>query len=151
MIISPRGLDFITVHEGGCKLEMYDDGTGKPTIGVGHLCASWNEYPKGITYDKAMQLFHEDLRETEAAVQKGVTVEISQHRFDALADFVYNVGANAFLNSTLLKLVNAREFGQVPPEFLRWTKAGGLRLRGLYKRRAACGLLWWFAEYKPGY
>lgn len=151
MKISDNGLRFIAAHEGGAKLKVYDDGAGKPTIGIGHLLHSFAEYPDGITLDEAMEMFRRDCRWVEVAVNSAVRVELSQFRFDALADLVFNVGAGAFNSSTLVRRLNEGDYGSVPSEMMRWTKAGGVRLKGLVKRRHACTMLWWFQIYEPGY
>ncbi len=50
-------------------------------------------------------------------------------------DFVYNVGAQDFRISTLLRVVNARQTDTVPPQLRRWVRAGGRELAGLKNRR----------------
>ena len=52
-----------------------------------------------------------------------------------MCDFVYNVGATNFRNSTLLRVVNAREFDRVPAQLMRWIMAGGKEAPGLVNRR----------------
>lgn len=53
----------------------------------------------------------------------------------ALMSFHYNVGHNAFANSTLLKRLNAGKLDQVPREMARWKYAGGKVSKGLVNRR----------------
>ena len=45
--------------------------------------------------------------------------------FSALVSFAYNVGLGAFKSSSVLKAVNAEEFGAVPQRLQLWVKAGG--------------------------
>jgi len=70
-----------------------------------------------------------------------VTVPLNQNQNDALVSFTYNVGGSNFLKSTLLRLLNERDYAAVPAELKKWTKArenGQLvDLSGLVKRRAA--------------
>ena len=112
---------------------------GIPTIGFGTTV-----YPSGkkvllsdppITMTEACFFLKNDLIRFENAINKAVTVPITQHQFDALCSFVYNVGVGAFLDSTLLKKINAGEYAG--DEFLRWNKAGGKVLTGLIERRQA--------------
>jgi len=40
-------------------------------------------------------------------------------------------------DSTLLKVINEKNYEDVPEQIKRWNKAGGVVLAGLVKRRAA--------------
>lgn len=64
-------------------------------------------------------------------------VQVNDNQFGALVCFAYNVGTNNLRNSTLLKLVNEGKFQPAADEFLKWTKAQGVVLPGLVKRREA--------------
>lgn len=55
----------------------------------------------------------------------------------AITDFSYNVGLGALRSSTLRKKILARDWDQIPPQLLRWTKGGGRTLPGLLLRRRA--------------
>ncbi|WP_235891551.1 glycoside hydrolase family protein [Thalassobius litoralis] len=55
----------------------------------------------------------------------------------ALLSWTYNVGVGAACRSTLVRRLNAAEWGAVCPELSRWTRAGGRVVRGLVNRRAA--------------
>jgi lysozyme len=61
----------------------------------------------------------------------------SQHQFDAMVSFAYNVGVNNLASSTLLKLHKAGDFAGAQQQFGRWNKAAGKVLPGLTRRRAA--------------
>jgi lysozyme len=52
-----------------------------------------------------------------------------------------NVGVAAFAGSTLVRLLNGGDYGCVPGQLGRWTKAGGRTIPGLVRRRAAEGAL----------
>lgn len=138
MKISERGRDLIVQFE-GLRLEAYPDpGTnGSPwTIGIG---STQPEVKPGdvITTDEAYRRFDDDIAPAEAAVNSLVKVLITQSQFDALVSFVFNVGAGAFKDSTLLRLLNEGKYREVGPQFDRWNKAGNTVLLGLVKRRAA--------------
>ncbi len=63
-------------------------------------------------------------------------------RLAALIDFAFNLGVGNLRASTLRKRANAKRWGDVRAELMRWTKAGGKELRGLVKRREAeCALI----------
>ncbi|MDP5280216.1 lysozyme [Sphingomonas sp. DG1-23] len=65
------------------------------------------------------------------------TAQTSQHQFDALVSFAYNVGVGNLSSSTLLKLHKAGDFAGAAQQFGRWNKAAGKVLPGLTRRRAA--------------
>ncbi len=106
------------------------------TIGYGHTRGVSKDMAP-ITEAEACDLLAEDLAGFEAQVETSVTRKLDQHQFDALVSFVFNVGAGAFLQSTMLKMINDGNLNGAANQFLRWTKAGGKVLNGLVKRRAA--------------
>jgi lysozyme len=113
-----------------------NEGTwGKPwTIGYGHTGPDVVEF-KQITATTAEKIFDADVAEREAVIYDLVNVPLNQGQFDALVSFVFNVGAEAFRNSTLLKKLNAGDYAGAADELLRWNKAGGKVLDGLTRRR----------------
>jgi lysozyme len=66
-----------------------------------------------------------------------VTVPLTQGQYDALVSFTYNEGAGRLQSSTLLKDLNAKEYGAVPGQLAEWVYGGGVKLPGLVTRRAA--------------
>jgi lysozyme len=66
-----------------------------------------------------------------------VTVPLTQHQFDALVDFTFNAGGGNFASSTMLRLLNARDYAGADAQFVRWDMAGGAHIAGLAHRRAA--------------
>ena len=126
---SPEGLAFVRKHE-GCSLKTYRCTAGVLTIGVGHTGPDVTE-GKIITQEEANRLLAQDIRWAEGAVNHGVKVALKQHQFDALVSFTFNVGASAFLTSTLLKRLNAGDYDGAAKEFVRWTKQKELMGRRL--------------------
>jgi lysozyme len=132
----------------GMRLTVYKDVAGFPTIGVGHLLTKDERssgkifingeavrYAGGLTEQQALDLLAQELTVFEEAVSKAVTVPLTQNQFDALVSFSYNVGLNAFKNSTLLKLLNQGKYAEVPAQLRRWIYAGGKKCKGLVNRR----------------
>lgn len=137
MRTSERGLQFIKEHE-GCVLAAYPDPAtgGDPwTIGVGR--AHGVKPGDTCTEEQAMQWLAEDVREAEKAIERLVTVDLTQDQFDALVSFVFNLGAGNFASSTLLKRINAGAFDEAAEQFKRWDRAAGRVMAGLTKRRHA--------------
>lgn len=77
-----------------------------------------------------------DLKRFEQAVSRAVQVPLSQNQFDALVSLAYNIGINAFQNSTLLKRLNTLDYIAAAQQFDVWIKAGGKTVQGLVNRRA---------------
>ena len=78
-----------------------------------------------------------ELEEYENYVNTAVTVPLSQNQFDALVSWVYNFGNGNLTSSTMLKVLNAGDYEEVPAQIKRWNKAGGKVLEGLTRRRQA--------------
>jgi GH24 family phage-related lysozyme (muramidase) len=151
--ISDEGLEFIKLWE-GCKLKIYKDSAGYPTIGVGHLIVdgdpaeAWKH--KGLTMVQAMSLLRDDVQHACNCVNNYITWPLGQHQFDALVSFTFNVGSGSLYRSTLRKKLNKGEEGAVGKELVRWNKAGGKINPGLTKRRRAEGRLFNLADYGTG-
>ena len=138
MNYSKNGLHLTEQFE-GCKLNAYPDPAtnGDPwTIGYGHTGA---EVHKGmtITQEQAEELLMQDVKKAAATVNAKVTTDITQEEFDALVDFVFNVGAGNFAGSTLLRKINAGDMEGAALEFEKWDMAAGKHMAGLLKRRHA--------------
>ena len=136
MKVSPKGLKLIQQYE-GFEAEVYLDAAGYPTIGYGHLIKAGEDFSSGITYEQATQLLIQDVGFAERAVRRLIRTPLKQQQFDALVSFTFNLGGGALQRSTLRQKVNRAEHKEVPDEFMRWVFAGGKRLRGLIRRRAA--------------
>lgn len=65
------------------------------------------------------------------------TSPTTQHQFDAMVDFAYNLGIGNLAASTLLKKHKAGDHAGAAAEFAKWNKAAGRVLPGLVRRRAA--------------
>lgn len=93
---------------------------------------------KTITQEEGDALFDNTLTTYEKAVDKAVTVPLTQNQFDACVSLCYNIGQTNFATSTLVKMLNT---GVSPTlialQFLRWDKARGVTLAGLTRRRMA--------------
>ena len=142
--ISQHGLDKLKQWE-GLKTKAYKDAGGVWTIGYGHTAMAGSPVPyqgQVITAAEAENILLKDLIQYEAAVANNVNVKLNDNQFAALVSFTFNVGINAFKNSTLLKKLNQGNFDAVPTELMKWTKAGGKKIQGLVNRRRAEGYLW---------
>ncbi len=90
-----------------------------------------------ITQEQASALLLQDVASAVAAVNRLVTVPLTQNQFDALVDFTFNSGQGNLASSTLLRELNAGNTAGAAAQFLVWVYAGGVKLPGLVKRRQA--------------
>lgn len=70
------------------------------------------------------------------AVRSVVHVALNPMQAAALVSLRHNIGADAFRNSTLVRLLNAGNYAGAALQFPRWNRAGGHELAGLTNRRA---------------
>lgn len=128
MKISNNGIAFIKREEGE-RLLAYPDSVGVWTIGVGHTgTVDGKPIAKGmiITPAQSTSLLLSDLAWVESAISGNVKVPLTQSQYDALCSFVFNVGRTAFVNSTLLKKLNAKDYAGAAGQFLQWKRAGSI-------------------------
>lgn len=124
----------------GFRANAYRCPAGVATIGFG--TTENVQMGDTVTEQEAEEMLLNDLTEAARAIDDLVDVQITQRQYDALASLIYNIGREAFRNSTLLRLLNGgRGVHEVGAQFLRWNKAGGKVLPGLSRRRAAEAVL----------
>lgn len=125
----------------GFRDTPYRDEAGHLTIGYGHRLRGGESFPLGVTEAQAEALLLADVAEAEQAVARNVTFPLSQGQHDALVSFVFNVGAQAFADSTLLRELNAGNVDAAVAQFAAWNKVtvDGRKVvsAGLTNRRAA--------------
>ena len=140
-----EGIALIRYFE-GCRLGAYLCPAGVWTIGYGHT----KGVKEGETIDQeaAEAFLIEDLEEFEGYVTEMVEVPLSQSQFDALVSWTFNLGPGNLERSTLLAKLNQGEYTDVPFEIKRWTRAGGVILPGLVKRRNAEAALFEGRDWK---
>lgn len=135
--MSAQGRKLLEELEGRSNT-AYRDSANLWTIGVGHLIKPNEQHliTARLSDKEVDDLLTADLMWAEKKVNDLVTARITQNQFDALVSFTFNVGPQAFEDSTLLKEVNAgAEPKDIAFQFLRWNKAGGQVVRGLTNRR----------------
>lgn len=116
--LSMAGLNAIKKHEGFVGT-VYKDQAGKPTIGYGHLIKPGESFTT-ISEPEAVALLAQDVSIAVDAVSQLVTVPLSQHEFDALVSFTFNLGEGALASSTLLRKLNASDRAGATAEFVKW-------------------------------
>lgn len=140
MEINKAGKDLIKRFE-GCKLKAYKCPAGVWTIGYGNtFYEDGTKVKEGdvITQERAEELFDiiisDFVRMTDVLVKSDVT----ENNFSALVSFTFNVGTGNLKRSTLLRKVNANpKDPSIRAEFMKWTRANNVVLKGLVRRREA--------------
>lgn len=132
----------------GLRLEAYPDPgskDGKPvTIGYGTTRINGKPISLGtkITKEQAEQYLKADIEKFADGIAKLIKVKLNNNQFGALVSFAYNIGLEAFKNSTLLRILNAGDFNGVPAQMRRWNKNDGKVMQGLINRREDEIKLW---------
>ena len=132
----------------GFRSKPYICPAGVPTIGYGSTY-----YADGrkvdladppMTKEEADALLHYELLHTYApGVMRMCPGLISnERRFNAVVDFVYNLGIGRLQTSTLRRKINAQDWDAAKEQLMLWVRGGGKVLPGLVKRRQAeCALM----------
>ncbi|EEI9428645.1 lysozyme [Salmonella enterica] len=126
MKISDSGLAALKREE-GCKLTAYTDSRGVWTIGTGHTGkVDGITVHKGmtITQNTADRLLLDDLSWVERCIAERVTVPLNQNQYDAMCSLIFNIGANAFIGSSVRRYLNAGNYTAAADAFLKWSRAG---------------------------
>ncbi|HDP4777317.1 lysozyme [Pseudomonas aeruginosa] len=119
----------------GRSLVAYLDPVGIPTICEGITAGV--RMGDMATPAECDALLKRELQRAVDAVDRQVLVPLPDTRRAALASFVYNVGEGQLARSTLLRKLNAGDVRGACAELSRWVYAGGKKLGGLVRRRAA--------------
>jgi lysozyme len=123
MRLSENGLRELKESE-AFRAHAYQDSAGVWTIGYGStFYKDGRRVAKGdmpITEPEAVDLLMHVFEKNFARV---VPDNVNQNQYDALASFVYNVGAKSFERSTLKKKVLKNpDDTSISDEFLKWNK-----------------------------
>lgn len=123
--MSDPGRDWLAALEGGYRLKAYLCPANVWTISAGVT-----RYPGGArvkmgdviaTDDEARRLFAAMLVQYEDGVDALTRDDLTQHEFDALVSFSFNVGIEGYKTSTLARFVNLHvAAAEIERQFLRW-------------------------------
>ena len=138
MKISQKGIDFIKSHE-ALRLKAYQDSKGVWTIGWGHT--------KGvkpgdvITRAQAEQFIRDDFAWVERTLNADLVIGrdnplVTQNEFDALCSLVFNIGSQAYLDSTVRRKIKQGDKMAAARAFKLWVYSEHKFVQGLANRRA---------------
>ena len=125
MRLSSEGIALIKGFE-GLELSAYRDKAGVYTIGYGstryHDGKPVRPGDRLANEAQASAIFSNTLAQYEDAVNKGITVPLSQHQFDALVSLAYNEGAGVMHGTTIARKLNRKDYTGAANQFLVWDK-----------------------------
>jgi len=127
-----------------CALAAYPDPAtgGEPiTIGYGHTGRV--KLGDRVTKLQARTLLVGDLKNAARTITErigAVVDELTENQYAALLSLVFNVGGEPAW--TIWRRLRARQFDQVPGEFIKFVNAGGRKIQGLVNRRTDEIRLW---------
>ena len=150
-----EAFEFLTTWE-GLYLTAQNDALGSAFIGIAHSLnaqelqtgqltignssVNWRE---GITRQQAIDLLGQDLARYTTAIDKLITVSLNYKQKLALVLLAWNIGTDLQTSApTLLKLINAKLFDQVPRQWLVYVNPGTPIEAGLRRRRQAELVIW---------
>lgn len=133
MTTSEQALAAIKGFEGFRAL-AYVDSSGVATIGYGE---TRSVHPgMYVTEHEADLMLRAEVQEIEKELRILVKVPLNQGQYDALVDFCYNLGAGSLSRSTLLVLLNAKDYTAASQEIPKWCRdRHGNEIAGLKARR----------------
>ncbi len=167
--VDRAGLQYIADNE-GYKLNaqgqyvVYNDPLGFCTAGYGHLlhksnCTAADRAGpfNNLTPSQAVALLQTDANRFAAYIVSRTQVPLNQAQLDALVDFAFNVGMDAYGSSTLRRLLNQGQVDQVPGQLARWVHGtvgkGANRhtevIKGLVVRRGTESRMWTNGQFPP--
>lgn len=145
--LTDKSIDLLAKYE-GIRNKAYKDSGGALTIGIGHLLTNSEKrsgkiiingeavkYRHGLSDKQVYDLFRQDIKHHEKAVNDYVKVALTPYQFGALVSFSYNVGIGAFKRSTLVRELNKGRYNEVPTQLRRWVYDNGVKVAGLVNRR----------------
>ena len=151
MKISKKGIDLIKRFE-GVKNRPYLCPALLWTIGVGSVLYPEQaklkmdqrksfplrpEHNRVWSEEEIDRVFSHDIARFERAVDRYVTVPLTQGQMDCLTSFAFNLGAGTLQRSTALQKLNRGDKEGCVESLLKYNKAGGKVLKGLDLRRKA--------------
>lgn len=123
----------------GYKPDPYLDAIGVLTVCYGHTGRSIGTQVERRRHTQAEcdALLEADMLAAWQAVDRCITEPMTTNQAAALLSGTFNTGPQLVCGSTLQRYANAGDWDAACAQLDRWVYAGGQKLRGLERRRAA--------------
>jgi lysozyme len=129
-------------EEGNRSYTAVKDGKDKKgnqlySIGLGHQIQpnEANLFSAKITDEEVLKLFEKDIAGIRADLNKVIKVPVNKNQQLALLSLRYNIGGDAFNQSSLLRELNTRNYTGAALRFAEWRLSEGKINQGLVNRR----------------
>lgn len=121
----------------GCRLRAYQCPAGIWTIGYGQTKGikqgmQWTQEQADADLEQSVRSYAEQVLEVCPELEYE-----PPYRLASCTSLAYNIGVNAFANSSVCSNTKKGEYEKASNSFLLWNKAGGKVLAGLVRRREA--------------
>jgi len=133
---------WIRKEEGQPSFKAVKDGKTKGgmqlySIGLGHQIQpnESNLLTATLTENEVLELFKKDIDSIIKSMNKVIKVPVTKNQQLALLSLRYNIGVDAFNQSTLLRKLNAGDYTGASTHFAEWRLSEGKVLQGLVNRR----------------
>lgn len=125
LMLSAAGFVGLAVDESYTARAIPDPvkGAAVPTIGFGSTGADVH-MGDTTTPPQALARMLRDVRQFEGAIKACVTVPLHLREYDAYVNLAYNIGPQAFCASTLVRRLNAADYGGACEAILMWRRVG---------------------------
>lgn len=123
----------------GYEPDPYIDAVGVLTVCYGHTGRSIGSKVERRQHTRAEcdSLLEADMLAAWQAVERCITAPMTTNQAAALLSATFNTGPSLVCGSTLQRLANAGDWAGACAQLDRWVYAGGRKLKGLERRRAA--------------
>jgi lysozyme len=113
------------------------DGTQLYSIGLGHQIQPSEMYLMTalLNDEEVLEIFKKDIEGIRSSMNKVIKVPINKNQQLALLSLRYNIGNSAFDKSTILRLLNTRDYNAASMRFAEWRISEGKINQGLVNRR----------------
>ncbi|WP_144880546.1 lysozyme [Gluconacetobacter diazotrophicus] len=124
----------------GFESKPYQDSADIWTVGIGFTI--WNHkpvtqyYPSEVSSEESSSYLETLVSNLNVKLLEDITVSLTDNQNVALLSFCYNIGIEAFRNSTMLKDINEGDFSSAANEFPKWNQSAGKVVQGLVTRRS---------------
>ena len=120
MKLSEFGKQALTFEE-GLKVKPYKDKAGYWTVGIGHKLLP-NESYKNLTKADIKEIHEKDIFEREGDLNKKIEIPLTQHQFDAVFIFSFNIGIPGFFSSGAYRYLKIPDNNSAFNSWKEWNK-----------------------------